>query len=376
MLQIQVDKEMAEVPGQNIVSVMLPGKNTVEFLLRQRDSLKVKSTEDKISQGEREVANIKYANDAGIKLPVVRQAFRKIDKTARRGAAGKKSLPDTGDHGYSRYAEDLSNHQTSMGFPLPPQDLIEGDVRGDGEDKEMNTVDGNQGKDIDDIIKDRIKERKAKQLEIQMKTMFTDMKRMQKQIQEAKDREIEAKVVHLQVVNENKVLCKEVKALRGQVEAAKLGKGSQKENWEACKVLENLEYKKMSETKDAELKVLKNNLSWKTTQLEVLKKQYQENPLCRVVSQKNLKIEFLEKENADLTLKLGILTKKEEEVLPIPSLISEKKSPLLTILPCSSSQSGSSQYGSSSQSGSSSPGSPMERVRPSLRLVDINKLLK
>ena len=366
---------MAEVPGQNIVSVMLPGKNTVEFLLRQRDSLKVKSTEDKISQGEREVANIKYANDAGIKLPVVRQAFRKIYKTASRGAARNKSLPDTGD-GYSRYAEDLSNHQTSMGFPLPPQDLIEGDVRGDGEDKEMNTVDGNQGKDIDDIIKDRIKERKAKQLEIQMKTMFTDMKRMQKQIQEAKDREIEAKVVHLQVVNENKVLCKEVKALRGQVEAAKLGKGSQKENWEACKVLENLEYKKMSETKDAELKVLKNNLSWKTTQLEVLKKQYQENPLCRVVSQKNLKIEFLEKENADLTLKLGILTKKEEEVLPIPSLISEKKSPLLTILPCSSSQSGSSQYGSSSQSGSSSPGSPMERVRPSLRLVDINKLLK
>ena len=132
----------------------------------------------------------------------------------------------------------------------------------------------------------------------------------------------------------------------------------------------------MSETKDAELKVLKNNLSWKTTQLEVLKKQYQDNPLCRVVSQKNLKIEFLEKENADLTLKLGMLTKKEEEVLPIPSLISEKKSPLLTILPCSSSQSGSSQYGSSSQSGSSSPGSPMERVRPSLRLVDINKLLK
>ena len=361
---------MAEVAGQNVVSVMLPGKNTIEFLLKQRDSLKVRSTEDKISKGVREVASMEYVHDAGIQLPVVRRAFRKNYKTGSRGAAGRKSLPDTGDHGYSRYAEDLPNHQTSMGFLLPSQDLVEGDVWGDGEDIEMNIVNSNQEKEIDDIIKDRIKEKKAKQLEIQMKTMFTDMKRMQKQIQEAKDRDIEAKVVHLQVVNENKVLCKEVKSLRGQVEAAKLGKGSGKENLVASNVLEALESKKMLESKDAELRVVKKNLSWKTAQLEVSKKQYQENPLLRVVTQKNLKIEFLEKENADLTLKLGILMKKAEEVLPMSSLTSEKKSPLLTILPCSSSLS------SSSQSGSSSAGSPMERVRPSLRLVDINKLLK
>ena len=361
---------MAEVAGQNVVSVMLPGKNTVEFLLKQRDSLKVRSTEDKISQGVREVASMEYVHDAGMQLPVVRRALGKNYKTGSRGAAGRKSLPDTGDHGYSRYAEDLPNHQTSMGFFLPSQDLVEEDVRGDGEDKEMNIVNSNQEKEIDNIIKDRIKEKKAKQLEIQMKTMFTDMKRMQKQIQEAKDRDIEAKVVHLQVVNDNKVLCKEVKALRGQVEAVKLGKGSGKENWVASNVLEALESKKMLESKDAELRVVKKNLSWKTAQLEVLKKKYQENPLLRVVTQKNLKIEFLEKENADLTLKLGILRKKAEEVLPISSRTSEKKSPLLTILPCSSSLSGSSQ------SGSSSPGSPMERVRPSLRLVDINKLLK
>ena len=107
-----------------------------------------------------------------------------------------------------------------------------------------------------------------------------------------------------------KMLEKENNVLKKKLEKVEISRKNEVSALEANIAEEALEYRKMAEAKEAELRAIRSRYNWSTAQVEVLKKK--ESLHVTVLAQKVKRIERLETENIDLKAKMAKIIKIPE----------------------------------------------------------------